>query len=303
MRRSPPAPSRALPVFVLLLLAAATAVRADDVFFQAGGSLRGLVVEEHDDRVVVSTEQGERTVPRKEIDEIFYAEPERNQLYLGNQALAAGDFGGARKFFEQALRLNPLLLEAKDALDLTEEMERKAGQPQAADPLAALAAMGLKLRQGDAGWVLVGEVARGSAAQRWGLAPGDALVAHWGGSLRYLPPEEAARRLAGPPGSPLKLTIQRRVELPPAQPPQVGWPGLKLEMEHFGLTAREVEPTAPAFLAGLRPGDRVVELGGAPTRYMPLGTARKSVQQAKDKGIPLVIHRDFMVKREEPSDV
>ena len=289
-----------LVLWTLLLLSAAPAVFADDVFFRDGGELRGLVVEEHHDRVVVSTEQGERTVPRKEIDEIFYAEPERNQLYLGSQALEAGNFGGARKFFEQALRLNPLLLEAKDALGRVEDMELKAGQPPV-EPAAALAALGLTLRvpHEEDGWVVVEGVARGSAAQRWGLALGDALVAHWGGSLRYLPPAEAARRLVGPPGSKLKLTLQRRIELPPAQPPQVSWPGLKLEMEHFGLTAREVEPTAPAFLAGLRPGDRIVELGGAPTRYMPLGTARKTVQQAKDKGIPLVIHRDFIVIREE----
>ncbi len=286
---------------LLLLFLAGGAARADDVFFQAGESLRGLVVEEHADRVVLSTEQGEKTVLRKEIDEIFYAEPERNQLYLGTQALEAGDFGGARKFFEQALRLNPLLAEAKDGLGRLEDTERKAGRPPA-DPSAALAALGLKLNRDADGWAVVESVGRGSEAQRWGLAAGDALVSCWGASLRYLPAAEVARRIAGPPGGALKLTVQRRIDLPGARPPQVGWPGLKLEMAHFGLTAREVEPTAPAFLAGLRPGDRIVQLGPAPTRYMPLGEARKALQQGRENGVSLIIHRDFIITREGKSD-
>ena len=279
------------------------AAHADDLFFKEGGSLRGLVVEEHEDRVVMSTEQGEKTVLREEIDEIFYGEPERNELYLGGQALQAGDLGGARKFFQRAARLNPLLVEAQDALGRVADMERKAGQPAPADPLAALRELGLTLQKGAQGWVVVERVDRDSAAQRWGLAAGDALVAYWGGSLRHLPPAEVARRIVGPAGSVLKLTIQRRVELPAAQPPQVGWPGLKLEMEHYGLTAREMEPTAPAFLAGLRPGDRITQLGPASTRYMPLGAARKALQQARDRGIPLIFHRDFMITREGKTDV
>lgn len=289
------------PFFLAFLLLAAPAM-ADDVFFQAGGSLRGLVVEEHDDRVVVSTEEGERDVFRRDIDEIFYAEPERNQLYLGNQALEEGDFAGASNFFQRALRMSPLLTEAQDALGRLEDLERKAGQPSAGDPAAALAGLGMKLRQDGEGWVVVDSVERGSEAQRWGLAAGDALVAHWGGSLRYLAPKQVAERVAGPSGSSLKLTLRRRIDLPPAQPPQVGWPGVKLEIEHFGITAREVEPTAPAFLAGLRPGDRIVDLGGASTRYMPLGAARKRVQQARERGIPLIIHRDFMITREGQTD-
>ncbi|MBI3322437.1 MAG: hypothetical protein HYZ94_02010 [Candidatus Omnitrophica bacterium] len=276
---------------------------ADDVFFKAGGSLRGLVVEEHADRVVMSTEGGEKTVLRDEIDEVFFSEPERNELYLGERALQAGDLAGAREFFLRAIRLNPRLAEGKDALGRVQDMERKAGQAAPRDPAAELAKLGVALRkEPQEGWLVIELVERGSTAQRWGLSPGDALAAYWGGSLRHVPPAEAARSIAGAPGSALKLTIQRQVNIPPANPPNAGWPGLTLEMEHFGLTARETVPTSPAFMAGLRPGDRVVRLGAAPTRYMPLGAARKALQQAREKGIILIIHRDLMVTREGKTD-
>ena len=115
-----------VPWLLILSLYSSTAF-ADVVYDTAGGTLKGLVVEEHADRIVVSTEQGERTVFRNQIEEVFYAEPERNYLYLGEQALEAGDFSAARGFFLKALQINPALSEASGALERTADMEKKQG--------------------------------------------------------------------------------------------------------------------------------------------------------------------------------
>jgi len=256
------------------------------VYDTSGGTLKGLVVEEHRDRVVLSTEQGEKTVLRTEIEEVFYSEPERNYLYLGNQALEQGDLGIARGFFGKALQINPDLSEAADALERLGDLEKKLNFKPAAEPPAALEKQwGLVLADGK-GLVTVREVRSESLARKAGLAAGDELAAVWSSSLAFLSAKEIAAELIGPPGSKLKLTLRRSVKLPAGSAAK-----LKLSMERLGLTLAGAAPP-------LLPGDRVVSIDGASTRYISLGKARKMMEEAKTEGVTLGIHRDLLITRE-----
>ncbi len=132
---------------------------------------------------------------------------------------------------------------------------------------------------------VIREVLPGSLAERAGLYAGDGLIAAWNLSLVFLPAGAVARELIGPPGSRIKLTIQRAVRIPAGSRLE-----MKLSMERLGLTAAgEASP--------LLPGDRIVSISGKPTRYMPLGDARGMIQSAKE-GVELLIHRDLKVARE-----
>jgi len=259
---------------------------ADVVYDASGGTLKGLVVEEHADRVVLSTEEGERTIFRSQIEEVFYAEPERNYLYLGSQALEQGDFGAARGFFQKALQINPDLSEAADALGRAADAEKKREWvDEGLDLLQAMEKQwGITLGEGKE-LPVVRERRPGSLAERAGLAVGDGLVAAWSRSLAFLPTGAAAKELIGPPGSSIKLTLRREVKRP------AGSPEIKLSMERLGLTAAAAAPPLAA-------GDRIVSIDGEPTRYMPLEQARKRVQAGSSKGLELVIHRDLKVTRE-----
>lgn len=291
----------ALILLFLLILPVSlqpSAALADVVYFNSGETLKGLVVEEHRDRVVVSTEAGEQTVLRSEVDEIFYSEPERNYLYLGQQAMEQGELSLARGFLHKALQIHPMLSEAQDALHRLEELQGRAesGAPPA-DPLAVLETqLGLRLIASDSLPVVAG-VRPGSAAEQAGGAAGDALVASWGFSLAFLSPEEAAVELIGQPGTQVKLTLQRQVDLPGGAGGR-RWPQMELEMDRLGLTIRAVEAGGAAERAGLSAGDRIVRIGEEPTRYMPLGMARSRIAQARGKGIRLLLHRDFMLERQ-----
>ena len=264
-----------------LILALASPVFADVVYDTAGGTLKGLVVEEHADRIILNTEEGERTLLRSQIEEIFYAEPERNYLYLGSQALEGGDFGAARGFFQKALQINPDFPEAGDALQRADDLEKK--QELLTGGLDFLKALkkqwGITLEEGKE-LAVIRDVSPGSLAERAGLAVGDGLVAAWSSSLAFLPAGAVAKELIGPPASKIKLTLQRTVKLAAGTPLE-----MKLSMERLGLT-----------VAGS--GDRIVSIGGKPTRYLPLERARKMIQAARDKGVELVIHRDLKVTRE-----
>ncbi|MBI3333104.1 MAG: PDZ domain-containing protein [Candidatus Omnitrophica bacterium] len=284
------------------------------VYLRSGGSLKGLVVEEHGDRIILNTEGGEQPVFRRDIDEVFYDDPERNYLYLGSQALEAGDFAAARGFFEKALQINARFEEAEDAIHRLEDLKGKAAVKRPAAPIEVLE-KGWGLRMESVSDRAVARVVReGSWAARSGIAPGDRLVSLWGWSLAYLPVEEAAGALWGPAGTSVKLTVEREAELPPAtssgRSHETGgssgsassgrnhWPGMTLEMERLGLTVGRVEPNGVAARAGLLPRDRIVAIGGQPTRYLPLTRAEGALYQAQGKGVHLVIHRDLMVRRE-----
>jgi len=289
-----------LPVLLWLL---APLAHADVVYDRTGGTTKGLVVEEHRDRLVINTEQGERTVLRGDIEEVFYSEPERNYLYLGSQAVEEGELSAAEGFFEKALQFKPDLKEAEDALERLRDLQRKAEWAgRAKDPLRELEkSWGLSLRKGEV-FAEVENVEVASALKAGGLAPGDGLVALWSSSLAFLPPDRVAQELLGPPGTFVKVTIERKIQLAPAREGEKGWPGIGLGMERLGLTVQPLQglpffPGVPV-RPDLAPGDRIVRLDGQSTRYMPLADAKEEIQRRKDEGFSFLIHRDLFVTRE-----
>lgn len=281
-----------------MLAAVVPAARADVVYEQAGGTTKGLVVEEHRDRLVITTEQGERMILRSQIEEVFYSEPERNYLYLGNQAVEGGELSAAEGFFQKAVQINPQLEEAQDALQRLHDLQRKVELGiRFQGPLAALEkGWGLSLKAAEP-LVSVDKVREDSVVRKAALAEGDGLVALWSSSLAFLPAQQVADQLLGPPRTPLKLTIEREISLPPVSRESRGWPELKLSMERLGLTVQQAPATREPTRSGLLPGDRIVSIDGAPTRYTPLSQARAALEQAKGRGVTLRIHRDLLLVR------
>ena len=286
------------PLYAILLLSAiryplSAVAFADVVYYKSGDVLKGLVVEEHQDRVVVNTEAGEQTILRKDIDDVFYDDPERNYLYLGNQALVNRDFGLAKGFFHKALQIHPQFIEAQEALHRLEDHQMKLASPEAMrDPLAALESRWGLILEPTGNWPEVKVVRNGSSPLGSEIVAGDLLVSAWGQSLAFLPITQVAQALLGPSGSTVKLTIQRPLHLPKG-----ALPGVIFEMEPLGLTVTKVEPVGVAESTRMRVGDRIVALDGNSTRYLPLAEARRAFQKARDEGITIVIHRDLMIKR------
>ena len=286
-----------LAMTVLLPISA----RADLIYYNSGETLKGLVVEEHRDRVIVSTEAGEWTVLRKEIAEIFYDEAERNFLYLGNQALGTGNFPLAHGFYKKALQLKPGFREAQDALERLVDLKKKQETPEReANPAEALQRRwGIRLEiQND--WPVIQSVKENSFAAHQGLMGQDILTAVWGESLVFLSLDDVAKTLLGPAGTRVRVTIQRAVALPKEGPGsgKKGWPGWTLNMELLGLTVASVELEGAAAETGLQAGDRIVEIQGRSTRYMPLEQAKRTVLDARKKGLTLMVQRDILIRRE-----
>ena len=272
---------------------------ADVVYTKTGQELKGLVVEEHKDRIVLNTEANERSISRQDIDDIFYDDPERNYLYLGKQALEGNDFGSARLLFRKSLQFNPRFQEAADALSLLEDMQKKqAPSEKVRDPESALETRWGLMLEPSADRPLVKSVRKGSLADQSDIRVGDKLVSLWSDSLSFRPIPEVAAALLGPAGSVVKLAVQREISIPKGTSRSKDWPGLIIETERLGLAVITIEPGQAAASAGVRPGDRLTAVNDRSTRYLPSEEARRMIRQAASKGITLTIERDLIVKRQ-----
>ena len=272
---------------LLLLLPTAS---ADEVFLASGRSLKGLVVEEHVDLIVLSTPDGEQMLWRKDIDQVFFDDPERNYLYLGNEALAAGDAGTAMALFQKSAHLNPSLEEVRDALRRVGDERRKQSVGWSVPEAALWSRWGLRLSK-TASYPVVADLAPDGAAARAGFRAGDQIRFVWGESMGFRPVAEAADRLLGPPGTEVKMTIQReiRVSLSPS------WPGFDVGMTEHGLVVTSVGE--PGQRAGLQTGDRLVVLDKQPTRYVPLSSAKSAIARARTAGLRCGIQRHLLLIR------
>ncbi|MBI4313408.1 MAG: hypothetical protein HY594_01185 [Candidatus Omnitrophica bacterium] len=279
---------------VLCLCIGPLTAHADEIYLTSGERLKGLVVEEHLDRVVLSTVDGERTVLRSAIDEIFFDDPERNYVYLGNEALAEADINAAAALFRKALQLNPEFEEARDAIRRAEERRQKMNKGWSViNPETQLQKYGLQL-ESTGRFPVVASVRPEGVAFQAGLHAGDGIVAIWGESMAYQPASVAAERLLGLPETTVKVTIERKASLIAGKH---AWPGFEMEMSPQGLSvSRVLEGGHPA---GLQQGDIVHFLNGHPTRYLPLASARNTVMQSrsKDKGLVLTLRRHIFIQR------
>lgn len=278
---------------VCLVLAGAMPVHADTVVLKDRTQLKGVVVEEHPDRYLLSTAEGERFVRKEDVEAIRYDDPEQSRYQLGRQFQRAGRLREALKAYQQALAIQPDFQAAKDAIFQTErllwqqqeaqlraEIQQKQlivthGSPSSAVETAALLRpfdqrFGCTLGY-EGGWTVIASVQADSPAAQAGLKPRDLIVAVWGEPIRHLDPLAISEQLrAG--GRELQLTIERAIILrptPQAKPPT----GLTLALGYDGLRVASVTPQGPA--EGLLPGDLFVAIGEHPTRYLGLRNAMR----------------------------
>jgi len=289
----------------IILMLFSNCAFADTIYVQDGTIVKGLVVEEHHDRIVFSTPDGEITIPRKDIDEVFFDVLEQNYYYLANKFLNNGEFEVAEKFYNKALGVSPGHIEVQKGLSrLKDKREKEIKKWKTVDSLKALKnQIGVSIaRDGD--FCKVKKVSREGTF----LAAGDTVTAVWDESAKFMPEKDVAERIAGVPDTPVVITIQRRVRLRLGGAPwflkMFGMFGLKnkeslsLEMETEGLVVGKVSQVSSVARRGLSQGDRITSIAGKSTRYMPLNDARALIKSRVKKGVELVIRRDIELVRE-----
>ncbi len=280
---------------------------ADTLSLKNGKDLKGLVVEEHEDRVILSTASGEIPILRRGIKKIDYDDPAQNFLRIGHDYEAKQRWGEALAYYEKALEINPELEDAKKAAvrvrnlfwaksaagpvqmierrqELYENWDKQHfpqdGSRTPNDPGHLLKdGPGVKLaKKGD--WVWVSEVAGKKDAQRAGMRAGDRLVAVDGDSLRYLSVDAVREKLVSPRYSSFTLEYDRDLALV-----KTGFEkefrdlGFDMKLRSRGLIITRVTTAGPAAKAGLKPDDLLVAVDGVSTRYLPIKKLMSVIQK------------------------
>lgn len=294
---------------------------ADTIFLKNGKDLKGLVVEEHEDRIILSTENGEIPVLRRGINKIDYDDPAQNFTQVGRAYEDKQRWGEALGYYEKALELDPEQEEAKKAVvrlrnrfwakaavgPINEIEKRQAlyetwGQgafsatrkgPTPPDPTELVEKeLGVRLsKKGD--WVRFSEVILKRDAAAAGLRKYDRLVAIDGNSLRYLSVEAVREKLVSPRYSNFTLEYDRDHRLA-----RTGFEkdlqefGFQLKLDTQGMVVSSVKPSSPASRSGLRENDVVISVNGASVRYQPI----KKLMDVIHKN-PTALEAVFTVRR------
>lgn len=302
---------------------------SDTILLKDGKELKGLVIEKHFDRVILSTESGEKHVLLAEIEKIGYDDPEQNFMEAGKSFEESGKLEEALAYYEKAAELNPDFEEAKAAAvgvrsrlwaKVTEgprgEMERqqvlydrwsRGAAPQSTEEREAVfkkqraalkQGLGLVLhKEGD--WVELDSVSSKKPAALAGLKKGDRLVSIDGKSLRYLGVDSVSNHLLEPRFANFTLELERDIFVRRQKgATTLKKLGLKLSLEYQGTVIQEVLPKSTGDDAGLKEQDLLTQVDGIPTRYTPLNKVIQLIEDFPGKGlVALTVRRSALLSR------
>lgn len=317
--------SRLILLCVVFIVSAAW---ADTIMMKDGRRLKGIVVEDYRDRLVLSTVDGEMTIMKSGIDKLSYDSEEDNLLKLAEQAQDRRDYQKAFTYYGMAGRLNPSSRAAKDgmvflqgylfrkeeaqkelAVKRMEEYERyMKGQPAGADEESLISdrkrlyeSTGIQLKQ-DGKMPVAEAVLKNSTAYEAGLRRGDRIIAIWGRLTGYMPLGEVISKILDKGMAEFKCTLERDIDVKCGSPSifksaekRVG-AGFKMVFD--GLTAGYVTAGGPSDRAGLEPGDLITAIDGISTRYMPLKKASEFIKNLKPDIIKFTIQREITIWKE-----
>ncbi len=318
-----------LSALVIIAIFSYFRAEADVITMRDGREIKGIVVENYRDRVVLSTIDGEITLMKSDIWNLAYDTEEENLVKLGEMATERGDYVRAHVYYEKAVRINPNSKKAREGLvyvqgyfirkkDTLKELDVKRRAEfedfqyraivEQRDKNALEEKMGqlrdttgliLKIAEVN---VKVERVLPRSPAYEAGIRRGDLIVAVWGKLTGYMGFEEVLDVLLKKESRELKVTIERTVGIAISEDRSIltgstKLIGATLSMEFDGLTASDVIDGGSSHSAGLKKGDLIVAVGGESTRYMPLKDALNKIRLSKSKRAKLSVRREVIFWR------
>ena len=302
-------------------------LRADTIILKNNKEVKGLVVEKHSDRIILSTEKAEIPILLSGIKDIQYDAPEQNFFKAGKSYEAENKLGQALAYYEKALEVNPDFEEAKMAVLAVRnrfwasaaegprgEVEKQQAVYDAWEKGGASAEDVIKKKEkeqqsllkersgitlGKAGdWVKIENLDSTKLAALTGLKINDRLVSADGDSLRYLDLEAVRKYFLTPRFSNFSLEYDRDFFLTKSDDfHHVKDLGIKLKLKYQGLMIQSVAEGSAASIAGLKSDDLVTHVNGVAIRYKPLRDVVALIEDSKQQKIVFTIRRAALLTR------
>jgi len=296
---------------------------SDTVILRDGERVKGLIVDEFKDRIILSTPGGERAIMRTDIRSAVYDNEQKALMQRGRSQLKRGQYLKAYQTYEKAVMLDPeqpealerlhylrSYLETKTRYDITEGVRRHRevdGEEEGITPVRELKeSLGLVLAPGEKFVHVLEYKPVGPAGAGTRLKEGDKIVEVWGEMTAYMDEDEVAEALLAP--GEVKATIEREVF--PALSSAGGisgalpWgyrkiTGASLGLRREGVTVTGVRKGGPFEAAGIKKGDILFRVQGKNTRYMPMSELVEMIRRRQGEKIDIVIRRGLTLWRKE----
>lgn len=281
-----------------------------------GSYVKGIVVEDYKDRVVLSTVDGEKIIMKSDIGELYFDSEEENFVKLAEQARERRDYARAFGYYNLAYKKNPLSKAAKDGFVFlqgylfrqeekrkTDDIKKRGDFEQGIvaenaetaavtgmkDPAARMReAVGITLAS-ENGLILIDNVRKGSPADDAGIERGDYLVAIWGRLVGYMSISEVINILLDKPSLEIKCTIRRAVSVDASR--------AVFGIDMNGLKVVSVKNGNGGTNGYLKKDDLVTAMGGRSTRYMPFRKAVSAIKRSRQ--VDLTIDRELLIWRKD----
>ncbi len=319
-----------LAIFLVTHYPLVSSLFSDTIYTNDGKEIRGIVVEDYNDRIVMSTIDGEITELKTDIKQLYYDSEADNLVKLAEQAKERGDMIKSFAYYDMALRADPNSKSAKDGIIFLQGylfrkeqvkkedevrrqeefenygaakiLEEKSAEEKIKDMETDMRrGIGITLKTKGGGQAIE-NVRPNSPAADAGAKRNDIIVAVWGRLTGYMPLEDVMKALLEKPSLEIKCTIERDVVVFP-KPDRTIMSSLKdmigatFSMQFDGLTVSSVVDGSPAFKAGLARGDIVVAIDNQSIRYTPLKKAVVMMRGAKNNALILKIRREILIWR------
>jgi len=317
---------RGLAILPFFLLVLCTVLNADIMYLKNGQEVKGVIVEDYHDRVVLSAEKGESYYLKNQIEKIRYDTPEANLVKMGQIYKDKGEYKAALYYYRAAHKINPDMKEAQDGTilltnlilqtreqdleaqiaikqDTEEKMGKVTGKKNLSVSLGIRAEelqrrLGISIRVIDS-QVKVDKVFKKSVAYEAGIKKGDTIISVWGKLVRYMQLEDVYTLLLSGTINELKMVIARKAPLVLNEKRIFRGAeemiGGRLRTKFRGLMVISILEAGPLKKAGIIEGDLLIKIGESPTRYMPLESAYKLIEETKKGLLNLEIQREFAI--------
>lgn len=284
--------------------------------------IKGLVVDEYADRIIVSTGDGEKTLMKSDVQSVLYSSEEDSLMRKAFGYLDRGRPVEAYNMFGNVLEISPDNDRARDMrIYIRGSMEsairenfsgtmlrEKAGHAGIRSTGAGSQAgktLGFHLEKGEKN-VIVRDVKKDLALYSAGdLEPGDRIVKVGGIFTAFMDPEEVYGLLLAK--TEVNLTLERTVfpEIPYRRGILGGlfsgryrnMLGAALKLYRQGITVEDLVRGGTFCLAGIREGDLVWSIDGKSTRYMPVSEAVDVISRNRGRTIEIVVRRNMTLWR------
>lgn len=311
-------------LFFAAVLMAHLACLADTVTLKDDRRIRGLIVDEYKDRIVLSTSSGEKTIFKSDIRYAVYDDEERALLQTGREQFKRMQYIKAYYTYEKALELNPDLEEARQKRDFLRSYVETKTRYDVLDTVrtknelyggAAGKTLEVRVRE-EMGLVLgtdgkhvfidkmIGNMSGEDPAP---YKEGDRIISVWGELAAYMSVDEVAEMLLRP--GEIRLVVERTVfpKLSTLNPVAAvltlatyrNIAGAELKLVKKGVVADRVFREGPFSRAGIRVNDLLYRIGGRNTRYMPLGDVIDVIMSHRGRELEAVIHRDITIWKKD----